>query len=46
MSDDENKKPLVFLSKPPKKISEMTQEEKYAYARKLSARLNPANRSK
>jgi hypothetical protein len=44
-NDDANKQPLVFLSKPPKKINEMTDEERAAYAEKLAQKLNPANRS-
>jgi hypothetical protein len=42
MSDDNEttKKASIFLAKPPKKISEMTDEEKLAWARQLADRLD------
>jgi hypothetical protein len=39
MSDDN--KPKVFLVEPPQNWSEMTDDEKYAWAAKLSDRLKP-----
>lgn len=43
MSDDNEttKKTLAFLAKPPKKISEMTDEEMLAWAQQLADRLDP-----
>lgn len=39
MSDD--KQPKVFLAKPPKKVSEMSETERLEWAAQLSPRLKP-----
>ena len=41
MSDDETKKPKVFLSKPPMKVIEMTDDEILAWVRPSVERLKP-----
>lgn len=40
MSDDKQQ-PKVFLAKPPKKVSEMTEAERLTWAAQLSPRLKP-----
>jgi hypothetical protein len=41
VQDETTEKPEVFLAKPPKKVGEMTEEEKFAWVQPLAERLKP-----